>query len=104
MAGDSKDDNIMLDPDTGDISLKSPKPPRDDTDAAGTAHQKTGNNDDPKANNTDHGKPMTASESSSGGADERVVHCPDGSLRMGSVRQGDGDSGETPDKQLCGAR
>lgn len=103
MSGDSEDANIMLDPDTGDISLISPTPSRDDTDAAASANQKTGNNGASKARQTQHGKPMTASESSSG-ADEPVVHCPDGSLRMGTVRQSDGYSGETPDKQLCGAR
>lgn len=103
VSGDSEDANIMLDPDTGDISLVSPAHPRDDSDAAASANQKTGNNGDPKAKQTHHGKQMTASEASSG-ADERVVHCPDGSLRMGTAGQSDGDSGETPDKQLCDAR
>ncbi|RJS92380.1 hypothetical protein D3260_12110 [Salinisphaera sp. Q1T1-3] len=93
--GQASQQRIYLDPATGDV-----------IDAPGEAHgsaqraTRTNDGDSPyKAWQTEDGTKML-SVAPGGGAAETVVHCPDGSLRMGHA--GDG-SDEADRKALCRA-
>lgn len=92
----------MLDPDTGDIELVSPEQSGDNTATAASANQKARRHSGHGAQKTDSTGQSTANDSSTG-ADEPVVHCPDGSLRMGHANRSDGDSADASDK-LCANR
>lgn len=90
LAGDSdsaqtsSNQKIMLDPDTGDITqVPSQRAEKQSKSAAG-ANQKAQKNSGYTAWTTKDGTQMIATDPSTS-AKERVVRCPDGSLRMGKA-------------------
>lgn len=94
---------IMLDPDTGDITQVPSQ--RDDEKAANTTssgQQKTLKPSGYTAWTSKDGTQMI-STSPAASAKERVIRCPDGSLRMGHATRSDEEGSDTPSK-LCDAK
>lgn len=105
-AADS-DPTIYLDPQTGKvIPQPAPRPagapPNAQATSGGDGPKQTGDRQRRQARDAGHGQWADPGPTSSpAGNKERIVHCADGSLRMGSVGNDDAKDKQDP-KALCG--